>query len=45
MEKFITGFIFGQMSATKGIKRYGKEAKIKILAEFKQLLAYKTFHG
>ena len=33
------------MSAKKGIQKYGREAELKLLAEFKQLLEYKTFHG
>jgi hypothetical protein len=33
------------MSARKGIKKYKEEAEIKLLAEFKQLLEYKAFHG
>ena len=29
----------------QGIKKYGREAKLQLLAEFKQLMEYKTFHG
>ena len=45
LERYSTGFIFAQMSAKKGIKKYGREAELKLLAEFKQLVEYKTFHG
>ena len=33
------------MTAKQGIKKYGREAELKLLAEFKQLVDYKTFHG
>ena len=33
------------MTAKQGIKKYGREAELKLLAEFKQLVEYKTFHG
>ena len=33
------------MPAKKGIKKYGREAELKLIAEFKQLMEYKTFHG
>ena len=45
LESFTSGFIFAQLSAKQGIKKYGKEAEIQLLAEFKQLMEYKTFHG
>ena len=45
LEKFCTGFMFNQLSAKKGIEKYGREAELKLLAEFKQLMEYKTFHG
>ena len=45
LEKYSTGFIFAQMSARQGIKKYGREAELKLIAEFKQLIDYKTFHG
>ncbi len=45
IERYCSGFLFAQMSAKKGIKKYGREAELKLLAEFKQLLEYKTFHG
>ena len=45
LERYCSGFLFAQMSAKKGIKKYGREAELKLLAEFKQLLEYKTFHG
>ena len=45
LERFTSGFIFAQLTAKKGIERYGREAELKLLAEFKQLVEYKTFHG
>jgi hypothetical protein len=45
LETFTTGLLFAQMSANKGIKKYGKEAELKLMAEFEQLLEYKVFHG
>ena len=45
MERFTTGLLFAQMSAKKGIEKYGDEAERKLIAEFTQLLQYKTFHG
>jgi len=45
LESFTSGFVFAQLSAKQGIKKYGREAKIQLLAEFKQLMEYKTFHG
>ena len=45
MEKYLTGVVFAQMSAKKGIQKYGREAELKLIAEFKQLLDYGTFHG
>jgi hypothetical protein len=33
------------MSAKQGIKKYGRNAELQLLAEFRQLLEYKTFHG
>ena len=45
LERYCSGFLFAQMSAKKGIQKYGREAELKLLAEFKQLLEYKTFHG
>ena len=45
LESFTSGFIFAQLSAKQGIKKYGKEAEIQLLAEFKQLMEYKMFHG
>ena len=29
----------------KGIKKYGREAELQLLAEFKQLMEYKIFQG
>ena len=45
LEQYATGFIFNQMSAKQGIKKYGRMAELKLIAEFKQLMEYKTFHG
>ena len=45
LERYCTGFMFAQLSAKKGMKKYGREAELKLIAEFKQLLEYKTFHG
>lgn len=45
LERFTTGFMFAQMSARQGIKKYGREAELKLIAEFRQLMDYKTFHG
>jgi len=45
LESFTSGFVFAQLSAKQGIKKYGREAKIQLLAEFKQLMEYKTFNG
>ena len=45
IERYVTGHIFTQLSAKQGIRRYGRMAELKLLAEFKQLLEYKTFHG
>ena len=45
LERYTTGLVFAQMSAHKGIKKYKQEAELMLIAEFKQLLEYKTFHG
>ena len=45
LERYTTGLVFAQLSAKQGITRYDREAELKLLAEFKQLLDYKTFHG
>ena len=45
LERYSTGFIFAQLSAKKGIEKYGKEAELSLIAEFQQLMEYKTFHG
>jgi hypothetical protein len=45
LERYTTGFVFAQLSAKKGIERYGREAELKLIDEFKQLMEYKTFHG
>jgi hypothetical protein len=45
LERYTTGFIFNQLSAKKGIEKYGREAEMTLINEFKQLLEYETFHG
>jgi len=45
LESFSSGFIFAQMSAKAGLKKYGEDAKICLIAEFKQLMDYDVFHG
>jgi len=45
MERFTTGMVFAQMSVEKGVKTYGREAELKLMAEFAQLLEFKVFHG
>lgn len=45
MERFTTGLFFAQMSAKRGIEKYGREAELKLIAEFTQLLEYGVFHG
>ncbi len=45
LERYTTGHVFAQMSAKQGIKKYGREAELQLIAEFKQLIEYKTFHG
>jgi hypothetical protein len=45
LERFTSGFVFAQMSAKQGIKKYGRQAELQLIAEFKQLMEYKTFHG
>ena len=45
LETFSSGFVFAQMSAKAGLKKYGEDAKICLIAEFKQLMDYDVFHG
>ena len=45
LERYTTGFIFNQLSAKKGIAKYGRQAEVTLINEFKQLLEYETFHG
>jgi len=45
MERFTTGMAFAQLSVNKGVQKYGREAELKLMAEFVQLLEYKVFHG
>ena len=45
LESFSSGFIFAQMSAKAGLKKYGEDAKLCLIAEFKQLMDYEVFHG
>ena len=42
LERYTNGFIFNQVSSKKGIELYGREAELKLIEEFKQLLEYKT---
>jgi len=44
-ESFSSGFIFAQMSAKAGLKKYGEDAKLCFIAELKQLMDYEVFHG
>ena len=43
LERCITGFVFAQLSAKEGRKRYGKDADVKLMEEFQQLLDYDAF--
>ncbi|KAL3934891.1 MAG: hypothetical protein SGBAC_009480 [Bacillariaceae sp.] len=45
LERHTTGLAFVQMSAKQGIKKYSKEAEMKMIAEFAQILEYQVFHG
>ena len=45
LESYVTGFLFAQLSAKKGIEKYGELAEAALLAEFQQLWEYDTFHG
>ena len=45
LQNFTTGIMFVQMTAKKGIEKYGELAEMKLLDEFRQLVDYKTFHG
>ncbi|CAJ1959903.1 unnamed protein product [Cylindrotheca closterium] len=45
LERYTTGLAFAQMSAKQGIKKYDKEAELKLIAEFAQLLEFQVFHG
>ncbi|CAJ1957386.1 unnamed protein product [Cylindrotheca closterium] len=45
LERYTTGLAFAQMSAKQGIKKYHKEAELKLIAEFAQLLDFQGFHG
>ena len=38
LQRYTSGLIFAQLSAKHGIKKYGREAKLQVLAEFKQLV-------
>ena len=44
LERYTSGFIFAQLSTKQGINKYRREAKLQLLAEFKQLVEYRTFH-
>ena len=43
LERCVTGFVFAQISAKEGRKRYCKDADIKLMEEFQQLLDYDAF--
>ena len=43
LERCVTGLVFAQLSAKEGRKRYGKDADIKLMEEFQQLLDYDAF--
>ena len=43
LERCITGFVFVQLSAKENRKRYGKDADVKLMEEFQQLLDYDAF--
>jgi hypothetical protein len=45
LERYSTGFIFTQILAKQGFKKYGREGELKLISKFKQLIDYKTFHG
>jgi len=45
MNKYITGFIMTQMTATKGIKKHGELAVAALLAEFQQVHDMSVFEG
>ena len=45
LERYTTGMVFAQMSAQRGINKYKEKAERMLMAEFQQLLEYKTFHG
>ena len=45
LEQYTSGFISTQLSAKQGINKYGREVELQLLAEFKQPMEYKTFHG
>jgi len=43
LERCVTDFVFAQLSAKEGRKRYGKDADVKLMEEFQQLLDYDAF--
>jgi len=45
MNKYITGFIMNQMTATKGIKKHGELAVTDLLADFQQVHDMSVFEG
>jgi len=45
LESFSSSFIFAQMSAKADLKKYGEDAKLCLIVEFKQLMDYEVFHG
>ncbi|CAJ1927122.1 unnamed protein product [Cylindrotheca closterium] len=44
LEQYTTRLAFAQMSAKQGIKKYYKEAELKLIAEFAQVLEFQVFH-
>lgn len=45
LERHTTGFMLNQLSAKKGIEKYGRQAELKLIDEFKQLLEHQNFYG
>ena len=43
IERQVFGFIFSQMSATKGIKKHGEKVEVALFNEAKQLCDLKAF--
>ena len=45
LERYTADIVFVQLSAKQGIARYDREAELKLITDFKQMIEYKTFHG